>query len=96
MSLTMFKDGMFALSYDVKVKQYPYRTAVVYDDDTIFCIDRESEEGRKFEKLLAEKAGARTDNHTAYEITTENGKKLYVGCSDFKIRIGLSMEVSNW
>lgn len=92
----IFKDGMFALNYDVTVKQYPYRTATVYDDDTIFFIDRMSAEGRKFEELLAKKAGVHTDNHTAYELTTGSGKKLFVGCSDFKIRVGLSMEVSNW
>ena len=89
-----FLENILALEFASKVTQHPYRTASVYD--TVMLIDRLSDQGKKFEEELAKKAGAKTDNHTAYTIDLLNGKKMYVACSDFKIRIGLSIEERNW
>lgn len=76
------------------VKHYPYRTAMV--TDRIFTVDRNDPAAHAFEKWLAERAGVDTDNHTAYALEMKSGKILYIGCSDFCISFGLSIDEVRW
>ncbi len=67
-----------------KVTFYPYRTARVVDK-VMFDADRDS--CRLIESVLAIKAGAIPDNHTAYEVY--NGcSTFYVWCHDGLFRVG--------
>ena len=76
---------------DVKVKFYRYRTAFVHDE--MFDVERDSLIALEY--MLAIKAGARTDNHTVYEIT--RGKEtIYVMCHDCLLRVGKTIEKGNW
>jgi len=93
---------MFKLSYEIsKVTFHPYRTARVYE--RFINIDRCSDEGRKFEEMLAKKAGVTPDNHTAYTLELiqfskedPTPHKLYIQCSDFEISIGTRLMLGNF
>ena len=65
------------------VVQFSYRTAQV--EKVLFSIERDSEA----EKVLAEKAGKSSDNHTVYKVEFDNGAKLFIGCSDSEMTFGL-------
>ena len=89
----MFREVRLGL-YVTRVKQFPYRTAVVPTDSRFIEIPREQMES--FEKELADKAHSRTDNHTCYEIEIRDGSILYVSCSDSTFAIGNRIVVKNW
>lgn len=76
------------------VKHYKYRTALVRD--IIFRIDRNNTRARQLESWLAERCNVREDNHTAYEVTLNSGKKLYIFCTDSTMAFGLSIEERMW
>jgi hypothetical protein len=76
-----------------EVKQYPYRTAMV--SDRFLRLDRNSDDARDFEEKLAAAANVRPDNHTVYTITQE-GKIVYVMCSDFTIIFGWTLVERRW
>jgi len=60
------------------VKQYPYRTAQV--EDIFLRVPRDSV--KDLERLLAERAGERPDNHIVYEITQDFRPPVYVKFTD--------------
>ena len=76
---------------DGTVKQYPYRTAIV--KEVFMTVPRDSVE--LLEQQLAELAGVRVDNHTAYELVQDEGT-TYISFSDFTARFGRSVEEKRW
>lgn len=66
------------------VKQYPYRTARVFE--RFFEIPRD--QVRQLEEQLADAAGVRMDNHTVYEITSEDGNVMYIWFHDLSAYFG--------
>ena len=90
------KIDLFSFPYGMKVTCHPYRTSVIYSDDIIFTINRDSDEGKKFEDKLAKMADVQKDNHTGYTCELRGGSKFYVMCTDSSIHIGLKIHIGGW
>ena len=73
-----------------KVIQYRYRTAM--PRNILMKLPRY----KGFEELLAEKAKKNLDNHTVYQVTLSDGNSFVVFCHDFKMYIGLGVDVVCW
>lgn len=76
------------------LKRYPYRTAFVRN--VLIEFDRTVDSIATFETRLAKAVNASPDNHTAYQCQTANGTVFYIGCSDAKYFIGLTIDEENW
>ena len=75
------------------VKQFSYRTALV--GDVFLSVPRDTV--RVLEEQLAEKAGKRLDNHTAYEIIEHNeSKPVYIWFSDTTASFGFTVREGIW
>ena len=90
----MFK--LYEITGDVK--QHRYETARVFD--RFLELDRRTdsahtEELNRWERELADAAGARVDNKTVYEIT-QNGQTVYVWFVDFKVYFGWRIELGGY
>lgn len=86
---------MIILNRNSKVlKQYPYRAAFVRE--CLLTVERTPETVASFETKLAKAVNASPDNHTAYQCQTANGTVFYIGCSDAKYFIGLTIDEENW
>ena len=78
----------------VEVTCYPYRTAQVID--SVFSIDRFTDEAYAFEEKLAEKAGVSRDNHVVYTLKDRKGNEIHIQCSSEKMKIGSKILIENW
>lgn len=85
---------MFKLTGLIEVTCHPYRTAQVVD--SLFAIDRFTDEARAFEEKLAKKAGVNRDNHVVYAIKDRKNNELYIQCSSEMMRIGHKILIENW
>lgn len=75
------------------VKQYPYRTAIV--SEIFLRVPRNTVDG--LERQLAEVAGERPDNHTAYGVVQgENQPAVYIAFTDFTAAFGHSIREEEW
>ncbi len=78
-----------------QVEFYRYRTARI---EHVLC-RLQPEEFRAEDELLeflAEKAGARRDNHVVYQVTETDGNKFAIGYSDGTITIGVGVVEQSW
>lgn len=71
-----------------QVKQYAYRTAHLRHSLVDFP------RNAQLERLLADKAGKRADNHTVYQIILGDGTEFAIQCHDGEMRLGLGVCVS--
>lgn len=95
------KSISIALDDDVTVLQFPYRTASVNNRFMEMKIGHRDDIElrsmmRTFESQLAERAEARVDNHTVYEITMAERNRLYVMFHDDYVFFGLSVHKGRW
>lgn len=83
------------IHWTVKIlKQYPYRTAFVRS--CLLTVERTPETIAQFETNLAKAVKSHVDNHTAYKLQAADGTIFYIGCSDSKYYIGLTIDERSW
>lgn len=73
-----------------KVKQYAYRTARLCHSLVNFP------RNAQLERLLADKAGERADNHTVYKVVLGDGTEFAIQCHDDEMHIGLGVREGYW
>jgi len=99
---TQFKGGSISLEVfpDDYIQRHGYRRAQI--DMPIVEIeygpfsplgDSHSKRVETFQKFLAERCSAETQNHECYRISRKNGTTVYVQFSDWIMKIGVSLIV---